>query len=408
MFNIDAKNKISILILLNPIIDLFTGVFQYNFDSSISFGGIFRIIILVCLVIDLFIQFYVKERIRFKRSFIVYFILFLGFSLIFGIRSLKQFGVLVSIKQVTYLIRYLSFPVYLISLASYIKELDTRSILKLLSQSATIYSSLIVLPFITKTGFDSYAMEGLSGSVGWFVGANEIGMIIGMTMMSNLVIFKENRTRDFYTIIQEFLPLVALLIIGTKAALVFFVLYISTLLVRTYRNTSFRYKLPLLILMIILMIITGLFTPAVQNLLYVVSISNPNQVLTILLSGRLTFLKRTFSNYLDASVISKLFGLGFMTINNKGFLVVDKLVEMDIFDILFSTGVVGLVVVFSPMVRLLRSFIKDENKKINWVIINTVILSTIFGFLIGHVFSAPSVSIFMSVYVLMIFYNRTI
>ena len=62
MFNIDAKKKISILILLNPIIDLFTGVSQYNFESSISFGGIFRIIILVYLVIDLLIQFYVKER----------------------------------------------------------------------------------------------------------------------------------------------------------------------------------------------------------------------------------------------------------------------------------------------------------------------------------------------------------
>lgn len=132
-----------------------------------------------------------------------------------------------------------------------------------------------------------------------------------------------------------------------------------------------------------------------------------NSTLDTLVSGRETLLKTTLDIYKNSSPLDKIVGLGFTNtkeINNPN---IEKLIEMDFFDIFFYFGIGGFLLFVIPYIffaiLILEKIIKY--KKFNWETIGYIfMIGLLFGIalLVGHVLSAPAVSIFLAFLILLL------
>lgn len=135
-----------------------------------------------------------------------------------------------------------------------------------------------------------------------------------------------------------------------------------------------------------------------------------NSTLDTLVSGRETLLKTTLDIYKNSSPLDKIVGLGFTNtkeINNPN---IEKLIEMDFFDIFFYFGIYGFLLFVIPYIffaiLILEKLIKY--KKFNLEIIGYIfMIGLLFGIalLVGHVLSAPAVSIFLA-FLILLLYNE--
>lgn len=395
-----------VLVFLNPVFDLCIGLLIRFGSGSFSYGGYFRLFTI--FAIGIYYLFYVfRSAGRFeRRNFFLVGILFLIYLGIFTLLGYSDYGVGVVIQEITYAMRYLSFLVFFIGLRPIIKKVEKNTIYNILVFTSFIYSILIVIPFVTNTSFDSYTMEGLKGSVGWFSGANEIGFIIGFTSIISIEsVFNKGSLRDnlILKISSIVIPTVALLIIGTKAALLFCGLYFLFLLLLAYKKLEFKSK-NLLLILISSVLLVGLFlSPAMSNFLMIFEGKSMSKIIHVLLSGRLTFFNRTYGHFISADLMHQLFGIGFMTYNVTGtVIVVDKLIEMDLFDILFRLGFVGFGLYVSTVIMKLKEtpIKRKEHNMEYFLLLTNIVVAVVLSFLIGHVFSAPSVSLFFAIYLL--------
>ena len=126
-------------------------------------------------------------------------------------------------------------------------------------------------------------------------------------------------------------------------------------------------------------------------------------------SQRLTFLKTTNDNYQKASVSEKLLGIGY--IENYGTDEVNvKLIEMDGFDIFYRHGILGFLIYFLPVLYItvltIRQTSKKKFEKEDLAFYTSIGLCFFMSLLVGHVFVAPAVSIFVAI-ILVNQYHRT-
>ena len=135
------------------------------------------------------------------------------------------------IKEFTYGYRYFYYPfVFLgfLNIADDIK-LDVKLVKKILSYNALIYAALIIIPYVTNTGFDSYYDSyHFKGSVGWFYAANEIGAIL--TILSVCIYYFLDVTQKYKVLLL--IPIfAALTILGTKVSFLGMVIVYFTSLI---------------------------------------------------------------------------------------------------------------------------------------------------------------------------------
>lgn len=404
--NLNRETKfLFLLIILNPIFDLLIGILQSVSNNSFSYGGYFRFFTVFAIAI-----YYIMDLIKFgtrksRINFSIICILFTIYLLMFGINSYRNFGLSITIQQFVYLVRYMSFLVFLIGLRPLIAKINRDSIYKVLLFTSLIYSMLIIIPFLTNTGFSSYEMQGLKGSVGWFSGANEIGFIIGFTSLISIysVLSKDNiGSSMFLKLMTVFIPSFALVLIGTKAALLFCVIYFLFIFWLLWSKLNWKYKTPVFVCILIGSSMLLLITPAFKNIFLILEGKSIDRLFHILLSGRVTFFNRTYLAFQEAPLFEKLFGIGFMTLNDTGKVVVDKLVEMDFFDIFFRMGIVGSGLYLTTIIIQITE-LKSVKRIINLefvVVLTNILIAVVLSFLIGHVFSAPSVGFFLAIYII--------
>ena len=115
-------------------------------------------------------------------------------------------------------------------------------------------------------------------------------------------------------------------------------------------------------------------------------------------SSRLTFLKNSFSTFKKASLMQKLFGIGYVLKNEQL-----KTSEMDFFVTIIHQGIVGFIIIYYLYFKFVYKIIKSYFNKIkeNFFDINkssliiSIIISILSALLAGHVLETPSVSIFV-------------
>ena len=101
--------------------------------------------------------------------------------------------------------------------------------------------------------------------------------------------------------------------------------------------------------------------------------------------------------YLYSGSVNQLFGLSWTDRESIDYTTNNKLIEIDYFDILIHYGIIGFIIYFLPLVVFLFytiiniKYIKVET----YIYLFTIITILGAALLAGHIFSAPAVSIYL-------------
>ena len=133
------------------------------------------------------------------------------------------------------------------------------------------------------------------------------------------------------------------------------------------------------------------------------NVSANSNVKNVVLSNRNIYYNNTLEVYKSSSVYSKFLGIGFLD-NDNGKVLERKHIEIDYFDIIFCTGLVGAILFFMPLIISLLYIAKLAISRKNVFFDNKVVFYgysvfialTIAG-MAGHVFTAPSVSFYLAI-----------
>jgi len=104
----------------------------------------------------------------------------------------------------------------------------------------------------------------------------------------------------------------------------------------------------------------------------------------IIYSNRLDFLKNVHENYKESNILEKIMGLGRTKINEL------KDIEIDIFDIFYSVGIVGFIVYVIFFMNVLNK------SRVNGVYLFTFMLLLVISLFTGHVLISPMTTTYLA------------
>ena len=370
VFN-NSQTIISLCLLFSFLIDIMTNL---TINLSFSVGMIIRGLLFIYLF------FYILVKYPNKRNIIIVFIIVI-FSFLFLIFRHN-------INSIYHIFKYDYIIITLLAIYNlYIEENKTIAN-NIINITLLSYSLVIIIARITNTALNSYAVAKV-GTIGWFNSANEISAIISIIVPYLFIKIKDKN--DYPYIVTIVLALIASFLIGTRTPIIVFIICIIYLLIskliKAIKNRSVKYKylIPICLLLVIGIIFLP-YTPLYKNMIIHIKflgLKNPLEIFTnfktfdhFIFNRRLTFLSNLNKTMMRATPVTMLFGMKY----------IGKTVEMDIFDILYRYGIIGLLV-FIPICTYLIMKLKNNNS-VNYL---PLIIIVIVSFLSGHVLLSPNV-----------------
>ena len=354
-----------ILLLCGPIIDVITYCQINNNSSFLSASIIFRSIIMIVSFLYLF-------KVKKEKQFLMFFLIYVFLNLIYYLFNNN------SLVSEAY---GLSIIFYYIILGHFFTSYENKYINdKLITYIYLIYLLLITIPRI-------FFKEVVFNSI------NDVSSIlIGLLpVVLNYLIKKKN----YLLGLLIFIGLVAsILILGTKVSFFGFILVILCFIIKyikdNYKKISKKKLIIGIIILLILIPVGGYifvnsyaFERIMKNINYFKAYNFDFYFINkVIFSSRLEFLGDLFSIFIKSPVLTFIFGLGSTMLNEM------KLVEIDIFDILFRIGIFGFLVYIFLFVRLF------VNNKLKGVYLFSFILFIGISLFSGHVFISTCVSIY--------------
>ena len=394
-----------IFLLLQPILDLITGLGLHIWEGNITFGIIIRILFLLFLVYSVLFIYKKKETYPFYGILLCY-----GLFYVLGIILFKNgTGFFSEIRE---LCRAFYFPALLISLYS-IKEEINISKMTLMVILIT-YLVGILVPNCLNIGFKSYEIT-KAGTLGFFNSANEISGIISiLTPIMVLILVSTKKIIPSLIIIGMYL--VVILTIGTKTPLISLgiTIFFAYLWFVTKEIKKKSYKKILLSFLVLVVATTGIIIVLPKTNFYknikthldylkvdnVVDVFQNKELIDhFIFSQRLTFLENRQLDYYQSNTYQKLFGIGYLNGTEAA-----KAIEMDYFDIYYSHGIIGFIIYFG-IYGYFFYLIMKKRKKVDfsmYMIYVSILLSIILSFITGHIITAPAVSILVVIILLML------
>lgn len=405
-----------ILLIIQPIINLLTGQFSNHLTNNITIGMIYHVFLIILILIYLgkyFAQRHVKLFILFLLTFMTVSITF--FSNFF----LKQ--PFLFFQEVQYLFKtiYYICIVYITYILLKRQALTRRFILKVTTIIALIISGSYWIAFITNTSLATYATNN-AGYSGWFFAPNELSVtVILLLALTSANLFEHTdqmdiKAKTLHITRHSFIWMIFLSVlligpfIGTKTAFIGSVVLLITCVVGVLLKSNLfwqqhRYQEIFVIIAFVYFLVIP-WSPIKNNLTINSLASSPIQQMTFkhkaeqlphilqrLLSSRDQYFLDIYTDYAQAPLFQKTFGLGYAGnyINDP------KIIEMDFFDMFFSYGVIGTILLLVPLCLIIGQIIKQWKK--TWPTLQVIVLTiAIFlamgiAFLAGHVIFAPSV-----------------
>lgn len=436
-----SERFIYVYFLLLPIIDLFTSLMTRFTNISVTPGIVFKGITLMGCMVYLF--FFSKSK--YKRKSIIYLFILLFFGIIYLLSKNYEYSLNIIFTELKYAFKYFYFPVVLCGMLNVFDDFkfSKELVVKILVSNTIIYTLLMIVPYITSTGFNSYSMYWIyKGETGWFYSANEIGAILTLLAISIYYILNY-RNKKYLPII--FLLMVSLSIIGTKVSFIGLVIMTILCLVATLLNQK-RNAIKSCLLVIVFFIVSLFFSPTFDNFMSLKDNSNvntqinnkPNNItgssddnkdsnngisdnikedvkkkfkkledlipihfitnnLKLILSDRDEFLLDNLNVYVTSNTEDKLFGLGWENRPDIEYTFSKKVIEIDVADIFVHYGIVGFLIYFLPLLYCFILGIKNIKffNTESWLAILTFMLQIGISLLAGHILSAPTVSIYL-------------
>lgn len=405
------KTNFSLLLIvflyLQPFLDVITAIFLEVFHIHFTIGMIFRFLFLLFVLYSVVFIFQ-------KKRCLVYYVLVLLYSICYMVMLYSTGGDSFLFSELQMLLKFFYFPLLLTSFY-FIKDSIVISE-KIIIRLFCIYLLFLFIPTLTHTGFQSYDVT-KGGSIGWFYSANEISAIMAILFPIFISSFS-NFKYKFYKILFLIIYLVVMLTIGTKVPLLAFFLTLffifMYMLICWIREKRYQWIMVLMagivviITSAILIIPKTTFYKNIQVHLDFLGVNHITDVFSsthlidhFIFSERVTFLEGKSISYDNAPLIKKVLGLG---IHDEEDL--SKMIEMDYYDVFYSTGLVGCLLFFIPYLYILYQIYKSlKTKKFNFIrYMNVVslILILLLSLFSGHVITSPSVSIYC---IIILFFN---
>lgn len=374
-------------------VDMVNGILLMNgINLPISFGQLYKLVILVLLLTRLL--FAIK---LFISALIVIFILLIPsiYQVLHDPVGSSFFLDFVKISK--YLTPFICF-LFFVDALKHSKDKIYTLILSLVKFSYVVLVLNIFVKYIG-LGYPAYKSGGM-GSKGFFYAGNEISALL--IILCSIIAFRLwNKGLKAKYFVFLALNLLAGLTISSKTGilgilLVFFII--------PFQGKSLNLKrfFPLLIGAMCLLPLALLFSwQFIKNSAIMVRIEFFYEKLdfwTFILSSRNVFLANSIDIYINEyNFMEKIIGVGqtkFELLNNS------KVVEMDIMDIFFAYGVLGLIIFITMLVFVLvqaKVFSKTDRHPYANLVSMMVTILFIISTLAGHVFGSGMSALFIGV-----------
>ena len=375
-----------ILIIMQPLMDALTYLqIRYSFNF-LSISSVLRTLTFSLTILYLL---FTKDKRKDIWFLLIYFLIYLGCQVFWLNNGLS------SSLNTLLTIFYLPVIIIFMNKADINKKYFNSKIIMI---TYLIYLNLIIIPYLFKYG--NYAndfYEGKNGFYGLFYGGNEISNIL--VIMLPLVIEYLVRKKSYFLISLTFIELLlCIYLVGTKTLILGCIIVSIYFLIKylrpVYKKLEKKKKYLIWTFLILLVIGSILILPKMavtKNIIrainyYGFNLSNIfslNGLDKLVFSGRLEILNKVNNLYLHSPLINILMGLG------KSYVNTFKGIEIDIFDIFFSIGIIGILI----FGYLCFKNIKDT--KLKGIYLFTFILSIMISLVTGHVLNMPNVSIYI-------------
>ncbi len=385
--NKEKLNKCLIIFLfLQPVLDVITSLQIRNNLNFFSIGTLIRGFFLFIIFIYLFKK---KENRKLLFIFLLYSFLAMMYTIFFTENHL--------LTEIFNIIKIFYLPLLILFFNQYSnKTIDD----KLITILYFIYLNLIIIPYFLGIGFDIYAAaDDKRGYIGLFYAGNEISAILLglLPIVYNYIIQNKSKLLKVLFFLELFGVTVLLstktMFLGVILVLGLYLLRFIILKFKTWKKSS---QILLCITIVFGMGIGVILIPKlpVYNNLQVTL--NYHEIYTvkdalcidsidkIIFSMRLSFLKNVHENYRNQNALGMVFGLGEDTVT------VLKDIEIDIFDIFYSIGILGFLVWITLLAPSLKKIKLNGYYRFSFVLF---VLMSLFS---GHVLIQPMVAIYVA------------
>ncbi len=427
---ITIEKIIIIYLLIQPILDVATSLCLEYISPNLTLGILIRTMFMGLIIIYSLFKADKKNRIK----SLIYYGLVGIYMCIFLFVSYSQNGTNMMLTQIKGLIKTFYFPLVLVALYGIFNSKTMRIYNKYFIWTLAEYALIMLIAKIAGIAYPTYKYGLNSGTVGLFYAANEIGAILSIISPLLAIELLKDKKINIINILTLILFIFSILEMGTKvpflAFIILYVLFFIICLIKTFVQKSKKiYIIKNVCTLIIGLVIlfTLAYTPVGKNIeanydikfikfIKFINIYKPavdetpkpateepaDIGVTEIVSGRNDLLKMNFERYMASNTIEKIFGNGYLAYQDSE-LQINKLVEIDYFDILFSHGVIGAIILFIPLIYMLviliiktlkhvMDILKNEEIFLYWYIIG---IGLGIALAAGHVLTAPAVSIYM-------------
>lgn len=396
---------LGLFILMQPILDLITGVGLHISSTNITLGIIIRMLFLVFIMYTCVFVYKKKNTLLYYLGIFIYFLMY-----IFSVFIFKD-GVGI-FSEIQGFVRVFYFPLILISLYQ-IKDKIRISNMTLFT-SLFMYLILIFIPLMLNQGFETYKIT-KSGTLGFFNSANEISGIISVLTPIMFIILSTKKNivlKLLFCIIYS----VVILMVGTKTPLLSLIITLLIaviyIIVKSIKYKKYKVVFPVVLVIALGTISLVLIAPKTnfyKNIKVHLDYLKLDSVLDVfedkelidhfIFSQRLTFLENKDKIYDNSDTYQKLFGIGYLKNDNHKTM---KAIEMDYFDIYYSHGIVGFILFFSVYLYVLFDILKNKysSKYERIMTYLSLFLIIVLSFFTGHIITAPAVSIIVVIILL--------
>lgn len=367
-----------VFLLIQPFLDV---IATTNYSIlNIIVRGLFLLLIVIYLLFN-------KKNIAILISTLV------SGLILFGINIYFNLGIVTSISNV---MKLYYLPITVLFFVNIKNSIDN----KIITYVLFIYLILFLTSYIFGFGYNNYKLsDGKQGFRGIFNSINEISaIIIGLFPLA--LNYLKNKSNYIISIMLIVFTFLVALLTGTKVLMIgLFIIIIFIYIksaIKIFKNMSTIKKI-ISIIVISIIILGGIYlltyTRFYKNMIVQQKFFKSYNILSInfinkvLFNNRLTFLKDNFLFYKNQSLINIIFGIGY---SNQSI----KLVEIDIFDILFRFGIFGLISFIVPIIYIVKKI------KLDKISLFSIILLILISLTSGHVLLSPNVSIYFGYIIL--------
>ncbi len=378
------------------ILDLINGIILtiYSDGLPITIGQIIRGILTLLLIYEIIASRYIKD----ENKYALYFIFLIPFLiLLYFFRD----GVLKSIPfELAEAIKPLFFLLLLGHIISH-HQYYLKYIIKILRFNAIIYSFALILGYITGIGLNAYSVY-YEASKSFFYASNATA-IIGLSFVIFFTYRLKNQLSDIFYLL---LTLISLYISGSMVIIIYPIFLTFFLIYKTVSKNYFKILSTIAIITLLFFFTRGTLNPVlfIQNTLvsryqeralHSINFFSNHDKIDIVPLRLYSYLSatRAFRAYEGISNIIKnpidcTIGYGSAMRSKKvGATYAKKFgAEMDFIDIFLTYGIVGFIIIYSPMIKIIFPLIKKFDTNQNAMVIYTIFL---YSSLAGHVLIQP-------------------